>query len=389
VTEVGESELRAAIEAVEDPRLLHRVGELGMLRELRVKRRSAAAVVAVPTAGYGAAAAEELGRRVLAAGEDAGFSDLDVEIALMSDEEIAELTGHLAELGHPPRPAGTAAPAEVEQGTVRGPGRANPFMEKASTTRVLGISSGKGGVGKSSITVNLAVTLAAMGYKAALLDADVYGFSVPRMMGVSEGALVLEQTVVPPVAHGVRCVSMGLFVDEEQAVVWRGPMLHKALEQFLVDVHWGNPDFLVVDMPPGTGDVALSMAQFLPRAEIFVVTTPQPAAQRVAMRSAVMARQLKLPVRGVIENMSFFVGDDGTRYELFGRGGGQALADALGVGLLAQIPLVPSLREGGDEGVPVTVAEPSGQVAEAFHGLAETIVAMGPARVYRRELSVT
>jgi ATP-binding protein involved in chromosome partitioning len=386
---VGEPALRGAIEAVEDPRMLHRVGELGMLRELKVKRRSASAVVAVPTAHYGAEAGKELGRRVLEAGAEAGYPDLEVEITLMSDEEIGALTAHLAELGHPPRSAGGSGPSGLERGTVQGPGRANPFMEKASATRVIGISSGKGGVGKSSITVNLAVTLAGMGYNTALLDADVYGFSVPRMMGVTEGALVLEQTVVPPVAHGIRCVSMGLFVDEEQAVVWRGPMLHKALEQFLVDVHWGNPDFLVVDMPPGTGDVALSMAQFLPRAEILVVTTPQPAAQRVAMRSAVMARQLKMPVRGVIENMSYFVGDDGKKYELFGRGGGQALADALGVALLAHIPLVPALREGGDEGVPVTVADPSGDVAAAFRGLAEAIVSLGPARVYRRELSVT
>jgi ATP-binding protein involved in chromosome partitioning len=383
VDEVGEAELRAAIDAVEDPRLLHRLGELGMLRQLRVKRRGAAAVIAVPTSHYNAT--DELRRRVSEAAASAGAQGLEIEIVLMTDEEISELTAHLAELGHPQAPAASG----IVQGTVRGPGRVNPFMDKASPTRVLGISSGKGGVGKSSISVNLAVTLAAMGHRVALLDADVYGFSVPRMMGVSEGALVLEQTVVPPVAHGVRCVSMGLFVDEEQAVIWRGPMLHKALEQFLVDVHWGTPDFLVVDMPPGTGDVALSMAQFLPRAEIFVVTTPQPAAQRVAMRSAVMARQLKLPVRGVIENMSCFVGDDGRAYELFGRGGGQVLADALGVALLAQIPLVPALREGGDEGVPVTVADPTGPVAVAFRELAGAIAGLGQVRVYRRELSVT
>lgn len=380
-----ERALRSALEDVEDPRLLHRLGDLGMLRGVRVKRRSAAAVVALPTSQYDTV--DELRRRIEEAAAGAGTPGLEVETVLMSDGELSDLTGRLAELGRP-RGSAPPTPSDVEQGTVRGPGRANPFMDKASPTRILGISSGKGGVGKSSVTVNLAVTLAAMGHKTALLDADVYGFSVPRMMGVTQGALVLEQTVIPPVAHGVRCVSMGLFVDEQQAVIWRGPMLHKALEQFLVDVHWGSPDYLVVDMPPGTGDVALSMAQFLPRAEMYVVTTPQPAAQRVAMRSAVMARQLKLPVRGVIENMSFFVGDDGKQYELFGTGGGQELADALGVGLLAQIPLVPALREGGDAGLPVTVSDPSGPVAAAFRELAEAIEGLGRVRVYRRELSV-
>ena len=370
------------IEAVEDPRLLHPIGELGMVREVRVRRRRSSAVVAVPTSGYDKV--EELCRRIDTAVTEAGDPDLRLEVVLMTDDEISELTSRLSALGHAPGASGSG----VVEGTVRGPGRPNPFMDKGSPTRVIGISSGKGGVGKSSVTVNLAVTLARMGHSVALLDADVYGFSVPRMLGVSTGALVLEETVVPPVAYGVRCVSMGLFVEEDQAVIWRGPMLHKALEQFLVDVHWGTPDFLVVDMPPGTGDVALSMAQFLPRAEMFVVTTPQPAAQRVAMRSAVMAKQLKLPVRGVIENMSYFIGDDGKRYELFGRGGGEALAEALGVAVLANIPLVPALREGGDVGVPIVVTDPDGPVAAAFRGLAESIESLGRVRVYRRELAV-
>ena len=261
-------------------------------------------------------------------------------------------------------------------------------MEKASTTRVLGISSGKGGVGKSSVTVNLAVSLAKAGYSVGLLDADVYGFSVPKMLAVTQAPLVLDQLLVPPVAYGVRCMSMGFIVEDDQPVVWRGPLLHKALEQFLVDVYWGRPDFLLVDMPPGTGDVALSMAQYLPRAEIFVVTTPQPAAQRVAQRSAIMARQLKLPLRGVIENMSGFTGDDHKRYELFGSGGGEGLARSLGVGLLAKIPFVPAVREGGDSGRPIVVADPESEVAVAFTSLAQAVAGMGPARVYRSELSV-
>ncbi len=181
---------------------------------------------------------------------------------------------------------------------------------------------------------------------------------------------------------------MGFFVPDEQPVIWRGPMLHKALEQFLVDSYWGEPDFLLIDMPPGTGDVTLSLGQYLPRTEIVVVTTPQAAAQRVAQRSAYAAKKLKLAVRGVVENLSWFTGDDGTRYELFGSGGGQALADDLEVPLLARIPLVPAVRVGGDTGVPVRVADGGGEAALAFDALAARLEELGPARIYRRELNV-
>jgi ATP-binding protein involved in chromosome partitioning len=194
--------------------------------------------------------------------------------------------------------------------------------------------------------------------------------------------------IVPPTGYGVKCISIGFFVGEDQPVMWRGPMLHKALEQFLNDVYWDDPDYLLVDMPPGTGDVALSMAQYLPRSEMYVVTTPQRAAQRVAQRTAYMAKKINLPLRGVIENMSWFTGDDGKRYELFGSGGGAALAADLGVPLLAQIPLVSALREGGDVGLPVTVAEPASEVAQAFERLADEVVARGPGRVFRRELTI-
>lgn len=267
-------------------------------------------------------------------------------------------------------------------------GRVNQFMTPGTRTRVLGISSGKGGVGKSSVTVNLAVTMAARGHQVGILDADVYGYSIPRMLGLTEPPAVESEQIVPPSAYGVTCVSMGFFVGEDQPVMWRGPMLHKALEQFLVDVAWGEPDYLLVDMPPGTGDVALSMAQYLPRCEFFVVTTPQAAAQRVAQKTAFMARKLKLPLRGVIENMSWFTGDDGRRYELFGSGGGQALADSLGVPLVGQIPLIPAVREGGDAGVPVTVSDSGGEAAAAFRDLVQRIEDMGPARIYKSELRV-
>ena len=226
-------------------------------------------------------------------------------------------------------------------------------MLPRSKTRILGISSGKGGVGKSSVTVNLAVALARMGHDVGILDADVYGFSVPGMLGVTTDPLIIGDLVVPPTANGVRCLSMGYFVPDDTPVIWRGPMLHKALEQFLVDAYWGEPDFLLIDMPPGTGDVTLSLGQYLTKTEVFVVTTPQPAAERVAQRSAYAARKLKLAVRGVIENMSWFTGDDGTRYELFGAGGGRQLADELGVPApRPRSRWCPALRQGGDDGVP-------------------------------------
>jgi ATP-binding protein involved in chromosome partitioning len=243
-------------------------------------------------------------------------------------------------------------------------------------------------VGKSSVTVNTAVALSRLGHRVAVLDADVYGFSIPKMLGITRNPMVVEDLFVPPVAHGVKVISIGFFVEDDQPVMWRGPMLHKALEQFLVDVFWGHLDFLVVDMPPGTGDVALSMAQYLPGSEVFVVTTPQPAALRVAQRSAYMARKVNLPLRGVIENMSWFTGDDGKRYEIFGSGGGAALAEALGVPLVGQVPLVPELRVGGDVGLPVTVSDPEGEVARAFDGIARRIAAMGPGRVFRPELKI-
>ena len=279
---------------------------------------------------------------------------------------------------HPPNQPQMAGPA----------GRLNQFMTPGSRTRVVGVSSGKGGVGKSSVTVNLAVALARAGHEVGILDADVYGYSIPRMLGLTEPPAIESEQIVPPRAFGVSCVSMGFFVGEDQPVMWRGPMLHKALEQFLVDVAWGEPDYLLVDMPPGTGDVALSMAQYLPRCELVVVTTPQAAAQRVAQKTAYMARNLKLPLRGIIENMSWFTGDDGHRYELFGAGGGQSLADELGVQLLGQIPLIPTVREGGDVGIPVTVSDPDGEAARAFGAVAARIVEMGPARIYRSELKI-
>ncbi len=273
--------------------------------------------------------------------------------------------------------------------SMTGTGSGTPsFLERHSKTRVLGISSGKGGVGKSSVTVNLAIALANAGYKVGALDADVYGFSLPKMFGGATDPIILGDLVIPTLAHGVRCISMGYFVPDEQPVIWRGPMLHKAIEQLVTEAWWDQPDFLLIDMPPGTGDVALTLSEVLPRIEMYVVTTPQAAAQRVAQRSAYAAKKLKLSVRGVIENMSWFIGDDGKRYELFGAGGGASLASDLGIALLGQIPFEPALRQGGDEGLPIMVSNATSPSAEAFTALAQRIASQGPARVYRQELTI-
>jgi len=253
---------------------------------------------------------------------------------------------------------------------------------------VIAVVSGKGGVGKSSVTTNLAVALAAAGHTVGVVDADIYGYSIPRMLGADRDPVVIDQMLLPPESYGVRCISIGYFVPEGQAVVWRGPMLHKALEQFLTDVYWDEPEFLIIDMPPGTGDIALSLSQYLPRAEVYVVTTPQEAAQKVARLSAAMAKKVNMTVRGVIENMSWFTGDDGKRYQLFGEGGGKLLADELGVPLLAQIPLVNQLREGGDEGKPIAAIAPQSEVGQIFAELAKKIVEMRPKKVFSQALKV-
>jgi ATP-binding protein involved in chromosome partitioning len=222
-----------------------------------------------------------------------------------------------------------------------------------------------------------------------VLDADIYGHSIPNMLGIRQKPVVVDKMIIPPVAHDLRLMSIGFFLDDNQPVMWRGPMLHRALEQFLQDVHWGEIDVLVVDMPPGTGDIALSMAQFLPRAEVVIVTTPQPAAQKVAQRAAYMARKVNLQVIGVIENMSWFRCDHDTSYPLFGEGGGQELADQLEVPLLGQVPLVPELRAGGDDGLPIVVANPDDESSVAFRSIAERLdVELAPKRRYRTELKI-
>lgn len=391
-------QIMGALALVADPESGANLVELGMIRDLQVRRRKVTVTVATsdPEGPSGAGISKRVAEAL--AGLD-GVKDVKVDLVAATPAEltgqkkagvatraVSETSGSAAtashdSASHDSSSGRTAAPLGHEQG------RANPFGPR-SATRVLGISSGKGGVGKSTVTVNLAVALAKAGHDVAVLDADVYGFSIPGMLGVSDEPSVSDLKMTPPVAHGVRCMSMGFFLADEQPVVWRGPMLHKALEQFLVDVDWGAPEFLLVDMPPGTGDVALSMAQYLPSSEIYVVTTPQPAARKVAQRSAYMARKLKLPMRGVIENMSWLSLPGGQRQYIFGQGGGAQLAQELDVPLLGQVPLDMGLREGGDSGVPITVSAPESEASKSFADLAAAVVARGRGRVFHPDLTI-
>ena len=347
---------------VEDPELHRSIVDLGMLRRADLEADGTARITVALTVA-GCPLRNEISQRVnTAATSLEAVSRVELDFTVMTDDDREQLRKRLH--GDPAASAGAHAAHGHAQG------RAVPFAEPGSKTRPLLISSGKGGVGKSSVTVNVAVALAQQGHSVGIVDADIYGFSVPRMLGTDHPPTVIDQMLIPPEAHGVRCISMGYFAPPGEAVIWRGPMLHKALEQFLTDVFWDQPDFLLIDMPPGTGDIALSLSQYLPRGEVYVVTTPQPAAQRVAQRAAAMAEKVNLSVVGVIENMAWFTGDDGTRYELFGAGGGLELAQRLDVPLLGQIPLVPALREGGDEGAPIVVADPQDEAAVAFRAIA-------------------
>jgi ATP-binding protein involved in chromosome partitioning len=397
-----EHQVMEALRPVSDPELHVSIVELDMVRGVDIRRGRVTVTVALTVPGC--PLREEITRRVTSALSTlSGVKEVKVDLTVMTPHELAALRSRLLARsgGHAHDPAawgqdtrgahsgGTSATAAPRSGPPLGheEGRPNPFGPQ-SRTRVVGISSGKGGVGKSSVTVNLAVVLARAGHDVAVLDADVYGFSIPGMLGVRTEPSVRDRKMIPPEAYGVRCMSMGFFVDDDQPVIWRGPMLHKALEQFLVDVDWGDPEFLLIDMPPGTGDVALSMAQYLPASEVYVVTTPQAAARRVAQRSAYMAKKINLPLRGVIENMSWLRAADGTRQLLFGEGGGPELAAELGVPLLGQIPLAPALRRGGDEGRPLAATEPDCEAAQAFAAIATTLVARGPARIFRPELTI-
>jgi ATP-binding protein involved in chromosome partitioning len=369
---VTENDVIEALRPVEDPELHRSIVDLGMVRGVAIDGAVVAVRIALTVAGC--PLRNEIQNRV----SDAvvaldGIDRVDLDFTVMTDEERSAVREML--IGDPASTAGSNPTHGHSEG------RTIPFADPMSRTRVLLIASGKGGVGKSSVSANLAIALAQRGKKVAIVDADVWGFSIPRMLGVEHTPVVIDDMLVPPQTHGVSCISMGFFVEEDQPVMWRGPMLHKALEQFLTDVFWDEPDFLVVDLPPGTGDVALSIAGYLPRAEMYVVTTPQEAAQKVAQRAAYMAKKVQIEVKGIIENMSWFTGDDGTRYELFGEGGGARLATELEVPLIGQIPLSIALRKGSDSGDPIVAVDPESEAGAAVRSIAEYIdVTLAPTR---------
>jgi ATP-binding protein involved in chromosome partitioning len=347
--------LIAALAKVNDPEIRKPITELGMVESVEVDESGRAAVTILLTIS-GCPLKETLTRDATAALLTVeGVTSVEVTLGVMSDEQRAELKTTLR---------GGNAEREI------------PFAQPNSLTRVYCVASGKGGVGKSSVTVNLAAAMAQDGLRVGVVDADVYGFSVPRMLGVEHRPTQVDDMILPPLAHDVKVISIGMFVPGNQPVVWRGPMLHRALQQFLGDVFWGDLDVLLLDLPPGTGDIAISVAQLIPNAEILVVTTPQKAASEVAERAGSIALQTHQRIVGVIENMSWMEMPDGTRHEIFGAGGGQSVADSLTrdvgapVPLLGQIPLDTRLREGADNGMPVVLGEPNSPSAVVLRAIA-------------------
>ena len=347
--------LLAALSKVNDPEIRKPITELGMVESVGVDESGRAAVTILLTIS-GCPLKETLTRDTTAALLAVeGITSVDVTLGVMSDAQRTELRTNLR---------GGNADREI------------PFAQPNSLTRVYCVASGKGGVGKSSVTVNLAAAMAQAGLRVGVVDADVYGFSVPRMLGVEQRPTQVDDMILPPLAHDVKVISIGMFVPGNQPVVWRGPMLHRALQQFLGDVYWGDLDVLLLDLPPGTGDIAISVAQLIPNAEILVVTTPQQAAAEVAERAGSIALQTHQRIVGVIENMSWLELPDGTRQEIFGSGGGQRVADSLTraigapVPLLGQIPLDTRLREGADHGMPVVLSEPSSPSAVVLRAIA-------------------
>lgn len=358
MSETLKDAVMAALATVEDPEIHKPITELGMVKSVDITDGKAAIGVYLTIAGC--PLKDKITTDVTNAVQAVdGITSVTVELDVMSDEQRAEMKQRLR---------GGAAEREI------------PFNKPGSTTRIFAVSSGKGGVGKSSVTANLAAAMAAEGLSVGVLDADIYGFSIPRMLGVTDAPTQVDDLIMPPTAHGVRVCSVGMFVPGNQPVVWRGPMLHRALNQFLSDVYWGDLDVLLLDLPPGTGDIAISMAQLLPTAELLVVTTPQMAAAEVAERAGSIALQTKQQVVGVIENMSWLPLPDGSRLDVFGAGGGTLvstrLSEAIGakVPLLGQVPVDTVLREGSDVGKPVVLTDPDSPAATVLKDIAKTLV---------------
>ena len=352
-----EQAVHAALATVDDPEINRPITELGMVKSVVVV--DGVADIGVYLTVVGCPMREMITKRVTAAvSRVPGITSVRVELDVMSAQQRAEMRKNLR--------GGT-------------PEAVIPFAQPGSLTRVYCVASGKGGVGKSSVTVNLAAALVARGLSVGVVDADIYGHSVPRMLGVTARPTRVDDMIMPPQAHGLKVISIGMFTAGNDAVVWRGPMLHRALQQFLADVYWGDLDVLLLDLPPGTGDIAISTAQLLPSAELLVVTTPQQAAAEVAERAGSIAVQTRQRVVGVVENMSWMELPDGSRVDVFGTGGGQGVADSLTrllgakVPLLGQIPLEPRVRESGDVGTPVVLTDPGSPAATAMREVAEKL----------------
>jgi ATP-binding protein involved in chromosome partitioning len=348
-------EILQSLTAVIDPELRENIVELGMVRSVEIAQDASVAVtVSLTTAGC--PIRNHFQTAVVKAVKGLGVEQVSVAFDVLTDQEKGALQQKL------------------------GRGGALPSGALAQVANVICVGSGKGGVGKSTLTANLAAALAADGKKVGILDADVWGYSIPRMFGLGgdRPPVSPQRKILPLEAHGVKVMSIGFFVAEDSAVVWRGPMLHKALTQFLEDVDWGELDFLLVDLPPGTGDVSMTLAQLLPDAKFLLVTTPQPTAQKVARRAAEMAHKVSLDIAGVVENMSGFTTPAGERFQIFGEGGGQELADELDVPLLGKVPLTMPLREQADAGAPLVGTDPDDAAAQAIRQAARGLIALMP-----------
>ncbi len=348
-------EILKALEAVIDPELRRSIVELEMVRSIDISENGVVDVtVSLTTAGCPIKGHFQTSVAQAVAALD-GVTHVNVYFDVLSDTEKAALQ---QKLGRATLPAGALA----------------------QVSNVICVGSGKGGVGKSTLTANLAAALTADGKRVGILDADVWGYSIPRMygLGATRPPVSPQRKIVPLESHGVKIMSIGFFVEEDAAVVWRGPMLHKALNQFLQDVEWGVLDYLLIDLPPGTGDVSMTLAQLLPQAQFVIVTTPQPTAQKVARRSAEMANKVSLEICGVIENMSGFTTPSGERYPIFGEGGGKDLADELDVPLLGKVPLTMPLREHADSGTPLVIENPDDPASQAIRQAARGLIAMAP-----------
>ncbi len=353
-----ENSVRAALAKVIDPELRRPITELNMVKSVEAGPDGAIHVGVYLTISACPKKAEITERITAAVADVPGTGAVSVELDVMNDEQRTELRKQLR---------GDAAEPVI------------PFAEPGSLTRVYAVASGKGGVGKSSVTVNLAAALASRGLSVGLLDADIYGHSVPRMMGTAERPTQVESMILPPVAHDVKVISIAQFTQGNTPVAWRGPMLHRALQQFLADVYWGDLDVLLLDLPPGTGDVAISVAQLLPGAEILVVTTPQSAAAEVAERAGAIALQTRQRLVGVVENMAGLLMPDGTTMQIFGEGGGRQVAERLtravgaDVPLLGQVPLDPALVTAGDSGVPLVLSAPDSAAGRELRSIADKL----------------